>query len=53
MADSKWSQENNLFIFVNEDIFIHFDELDALERTNQAWIGFNYSLMEAQKNILV
>ena len=42
-----------LFFFQNEEIFVQLDELDELDRITQIWIGFNYSLTQAQKNILV
>ena len=32
--------------FENEEIFVQLDEVDRITRT---WIGFNYSLTQAQK----
>ena len=33
----------------NEEIFVQLDELDDLDRITHEWIGFNYSLIQAQK----
>ena len=41
------------FSFQNGEIFVQLDELDELDRIVYAWIGFNHSLTQAQKNILV
>ena len=35
--------------FQNEEIFVQLDELDELDRITHAWIGFNYSLIQAEK----
>ena len=37
--------------FQNEEIFVQLDELDELDRITYAWIGFNYSLAQAQKTL--
>ena len=37
--------------FQNEEIFVQLDELDELDRITHAWIGFNYSLTQAQKTL--
>ena len=38
-----------ILVFQNEEIFVQLDELDELDRITHAWIGFNYSLTQAQK----
>ena len=40
---------DNLVFFQNEEIFVQLDKLDELDRIPQAWIGFSYSLTQAQK----
>ena len=40
---------NNIVFFQNEEIFVQLDELDEFDRIIHAWIGFNYSLTQAQK----
>ena len=37
------------FFLQNEQIFIQLDELDELNTITHAWIGFKYSLTQAQK----
>ena len=37
--------------FQNQDIFVQLDELDELDKITHAWIGFNYSLTQAQKTL--
>ena len=37
------------FFFQNEDIFVQLDKLVELDKITHAWIGFNYSLTQAQK----
>ena len=37
-------------LFINVQIFIQLDELNELDTITQAWIGFNYSLTQAQKH---
>ena len=39
----------NILVFQNEETFVQLDELDELDRITHAWIGFNYSLTQAQK----
>ena len=39
----------NLVCFYNEHIFVQLDELDELDKVTHAWIGFNFSLTQAQK----
>ena len=36
-----------VFFFQYEEIFVHLDKLDELNRITYAWIGFNYSLTQA------
>ena len=36
-------------VFLNEEILVQLDELDKLDRITHTWIGFNYSLKQAQK----
>ena len=46
------SRKNLSSGFQNEDIFVQLDELDELDKITHAWIGFNYSLTQAQKAFL-
>ena len=42
--------QNNLFFFQNEEIMDQLDDLDELDRRiTHVWIGFNYSLTQAEK----
>ena len=41
--------QNANLLFQNEVILVQLDELDKLDRITHAWIGFNYSLTQAQK----
>ena len=44
----KWIISYSSF-FQNEVIFIQLDELDELDSVTHEWIGFSYSLTQAQK----
>ena len=35
------------YFYQNEEILVHLDELDELDRITNAWIGLNYSLRQA------
>ena len=37
--------------FQNKEIFVQLDKLDKFNRITHAWIGFNYSLKQAQKTV--
>ena len=42
-------KHSSFFFLQNEQIFIQLDELDELDTITHAWIGFKYSLTQAQK----
>ena len=48
-SDRNQIEKRQSSFFQNEDIFLEFHELDELDRITHAWIGFHYSLTEAQK----
>ena len=41
--------ESKDFFIQKDVIFVQLDKLGKLDRATHAWIGFNYSLKEAQK----
>ena len=45
----KWFALQSSFFFQNEDIFVQLDELYEIDNITHEWIGFNYSLTQAQK----
>ena len=49
MLGIKVQHEIHSSFFQNEEIIVQLDELDKLDRITHVWIGFNYSLTQAEK----